>query len=197
MGTYEGYFCIKYFYLLTVVFYMWCHSQKTTFPQMLLILVVLTFKLHPFSNSAGNALRIYEKKTLLQSHCLFSIWLFPPLSVPASFRKIVKGTKDVCVIVFMLCVCIDRCALTAGVSLWECVSVHTCVKVKQGCCVGVKWTPLCLPSACWHRRRGHQTGIKVRAVCVCVCEGVRIQIMLLWLLWSLSLLLLLLCNKEM
>lgn len=42
MGTFQGYFCIKYFYLLTVVFYMWCHAQKRRFPQKLLILGVLT-----------------------------------------------------------------------------------------------------------------------------------------------------------
>lgn len=107
MGTYEGYFCIKYFYLLTVVFHMWCHAQKTTFPQMLLILCVCVcwrvLKCHHFSNSAANAPRVYEKP-LLQPHCLFSIWLFPPLSVPTSVRKIVKGIKHVRVIVFMLCV---------------------------------------------------------------------------------------------
>lgn len=70
-----------------------------------------------------------------------------------------------------MCVCTNRCALNAGVSLWDELSVHTCVKVRQGCHGGVKRTPLWLPSACWHRRR---KGTRLASItewepCVYVC----------------------------
>lgn len=71
-----------------------------------------------------------------------------------------------CTLLYALCMC-----LCAPDYMHLCVLVCMCVKVRQGCYAGVKWTPLWQPSACWHwRQKGTRlASITQRERCVCAC----------------------------
>lgn len=78
----------------------------------------------------------------------------------------------------------DRCALNAGVSLWDELSVHTCEGEARLLCRGEANTSMVALCLLAQEAKGHETGInyRVRAVCVVcvsVCEGGTFQILIL------------------
>ena len=90
---------------------------------------------------------------------------------PTRVTQIVKQAKYLIVmylLFYALCLYGSVCAKCRSISFrW--LGVHTCVKVRQGCYVGVKWTPLWLPSACWHRRRKGTRLASITQWKVCLC----------------------------
>lgn len=92
---------------------------------MLPILCVLTFKVHPFTNSA--AARVPENHDGVLT--VYAPYDDSRLSVPTRVRKIVKSTKHVFGF-YVVCVCIDSCALNAG----ECA--HVCEGEARLMCRG-------------------------------------------------------------